>query len=57
MSNAKGILRKSCVFLGTLALVVGMGTICRAQDKVVKVGNIIPLNKSILIECDNVERT
>lgn len=44
MNNAKGVLRIAIVFLGALAMVVGAGTLCRAQDKVVKVGNIIPLS-------------
>jgi branched-chain amino acid transport system substrate-binding protein len=44
MNNAKGVLRIAFVFLGALAMVVGAGTLCRAQDKVVKVGNIIPLS-------------
>lgn len=42
--KAKGKIQIGLLFLGVLTMVVGVGGICHAQDKTIKVGNIIPLS-------------
>jgi branched-chain amino acid transport system substrate-binding protein len=44
MKRFPGAMGMCLVFVGVLAMVVSAGTVCQAQDKVVKVGNIIPLS-------------
>lgn len=44
MEKGNWKIRMGILFFGVLAMVMGIGTICSAQDKVVKVGNIIPLS-------------
>lgn len=44
MKRVQGAIGMCLVFVGVLAMIIGAGTVCHAQDKVVKVGNIIPLS-------------
>jgi branched-chain amino acid transport system substrate-binding protein len=44
MEKGTGKIRMGILLLGVLAMVAGVATLCGAQDKVVKVGNIIPLS-------------